>query len=121
MQTVDLKAFRRAYKLTQVGLAKLLDKSREAVAQIETGRTKITPELIQTLLEQDEYDVRPYIYEEGTTITATASGKSQASVNIGASDVASYQKEIESLKEQLKKCEAEKERYWEMIQKLIKQ
>ena len=125
---IDLKGFRRANKLTQADLAELIGISRSFIGQIECGASKLPDSYLQALLANKDYDTSMLVVDapSANSVSARATGNSTASVNIGSNngnnstELALLRAEVESLKTQLAKAEAEKEKYWEMIQKLMK-
>lgn len=127
-QTINLKAFRKANKLTQANLAEIIGISRSFIGQIECGASKLPDNYLQALLANKDYDTSMLVVDapSANSVSAKATGNSTASVNIGCNngnnttELALLRAEVESLKTQLAKAEAEKEKYWEMIQKLMK-
>ena len=125
---IDLKGFRKANKLTQADLAELIGISRSFIGQIECGASKLPDNYLQALLANKDYDTSMLVVDtlSANSVSAKATGNSTASVNIGsnnggnATEIALLRAEVASLKAQLAKAEAEKEKYWEMIQKLMK-
>ena len=125
---IDLKGFRKANKLTQADLAELIGISRSFIGQIECGASKLPDNYLQALLANKDYDTSMLVVDapSANSVSARATGNSTASVNIGSNngnnstELALLRAEVESLKTQLAKAEAEKEKYWEMIQKLMK-
>lgn len=128
-QTINLKAFRKANKLTQANLANILGLSRSFISQVEAGYSKFPEDHLQTLFANPNYDTSMLVVDtpSATSVSAKATGNSTASVNIGSNngnnstELALLRAEVESLKAQLAKAEAEKEKYWELIDKLMKQ
>lgn len=117
----DLKTFRKANNLTQSDVADFLGGGvgKAFISQIEHGSRKLPSAQLAKLLNN------PYGWDtsslSGSTITARASGNSNASVHIGSGeDVSALRKEIEMLREQLAEEKARSAQYWEMIQKLMK-
>ena len=121
---IDLKGFRKANKLTQADLAKLIGISRSFIGQIECGASKLPDAYLQALLANKDYDTSMLVIDNSTNISAKATGNS-SKINIednsgSKAEIMLLRAEVESLKTQLAKAEAEKEKYWEMIQKLMK-
>lgn len=124
---IDLKAFRKANKMTQADLAKVLGTSRSFVGQVECGASKLPDVYLQALLANKEFDTSMLFIDNSTNISAKATGNS-AHVNIGRGGnvdsyvikVAMLEAEIESLKIQLSEEKQRSAQYWEMIQKLMK-
>ena len=125
---IDLKGFRKANKLTQADLAELIGISRSFIGQIECGASKLPDSYLQALLANKDYDTSMLVVDapSANSVSAKATGNSTASINIGSNngnnstELALLRAEVESLKTQLAKAEVEKEKYWEMIQKLMK-
>ena len=125
---IDLKGFRKANKLTQADLAELIGISRSFIGQSECGASKLPDSYLQALLANKDYDTSMLVVDapSANSVSARATGNSTASVNIGSNngnnstELALLRAEVASLKAQLAKAEAEKEKYWEMIQKLMK-
>lgn len=125
---IDLKSFRKANGLKQQDLANILGLSRSFISQVEAGYSKFPEDHLQTLFANPNYDTSMLVVDTPSTnsVSAKATGNSTASVNIGSNngnnstELALLRAEVESLKAQLAKAEAEKEKYWEMIQKLMK-
>ena len=124
---INLKAFRKANGLKQQDLANILGLSRSFIAQIECGASKLPDNYLQALLANKDYDTSMLVVDTpANSVSAKATGNSTASVNIGShnrndyTELALLRAEVESLKAQLEKAEAEKEKYWELIQKLMK-
>ena len=135
MYKIDLKAFRKANKLTQVELAGILGVSRSFVGQIECGASKLPEGYLQTLLANNDYDTSMLVTDNSTNISAKASGNGTAKVNIDNSvktvadtssdallkaEIEYLKKEVESLKTQLAKAEDDKQKYLDLLQRLMK-
>lgn len=125
---IDLKTFRRSNKMRQQELADYLSVTRGYISLVETGASKLSEDKLALLLKNPfGWDTSMLINDSApTSISASASGNSTAQVRIGSNnnsnttEIALLRAEVESLKAQLAKAEEEKERYWEMIQKLMK-
>ncbi len=128
-QTINLKAFRKANKLTQANLAEIIGISRSFISLIESGVSKLPDKYLQTLLTLKEFDTSMLKANTPlTNISARASGNSSARVSIGNTrnddritvELAIAKSEIESLRSQLSEEKQRSAQYWEMIQKLMK-
>ncbi len=124
---INLKDFRRANKLRQQVIADYLSVTRGYISLVETGASKLSEDKLAMLLANPYgWDTSLLIQESvPPTISAKASGNGSAQVSIGnteygVADIALLKAEIESLKIQLAEAKAEKEKYWEMIQKLMR-
>ena len=53
MESIDIKAFRKANSLNQKDLATYLDISREFISQVENGKSRLPVAKIQRLLSND--------------------------------------------------------------------
>lgn len=108
----NIKTFRIANGMRQEDLAELLGVSRSFISQIESGYSKLPDTCLQTLQSLEGYD------HAGLDSQDTPAGRPK---DMSPSEELAFLKaENAFLKERLTKTEAEKERYWEMIQKLIK-
>lgn len=136
---IDLKAFRKANKLTQKDLAEYLGVHHSFIANIETGRSLLPNEQLDKILSNTNgWDVS-MLRNNVTSIMTRASGNSNASIQINSNNnnnsdankmelenaelrlkLASLQRDIESLTQQLAEEKRRSEQYWEMIQKLMK-
>lgn len=127
-QIINLKAFRKANRIKQEDLAKYLKVSRGFISLVEIGSSKLPEDKLEKILANEfGWDTTMLLTEpHNTSISAKASGNSSANVNISsnnggnATELALLRAEVESLRAQLAKAEAEKEKYWQMIQKLMK-
>lgn len=116
---MDFKEFLYKNKLKQVDIAKYLNITEASVSRFANGVASPSKENLCKLLDN------PYGWDtsalSGSTITARASGNSNASVHIcSGEDVSALRKEIEMLREQLAEEKARSAQYWEVIQKLMK-
>lgn len=136
---IDLKAFRKANKLTQKDLAKYLGVHHSFIANIETGRSLLPNEQLDKILSNTNgWDIS-MLRNNVTSIMTRASGNSNASIQINSNNnnkpdsnkkdlenaelrlkLASLQRDIESLTQQLTEEKRRSEQYWEMIQRLMK-
>lgn len=136
---IDLKAFRKANKLTQKDLAEYLGVHHSFIANIETGRSSLPNEQLDKILSNTNgWDIN-MLRNNVTSIMTRASGNSNASIQINSNNnnkpdankmdlenaelrlkLASLQRDIESLTQQLAEEKRRSEQYWEMIQKLMK-
>ncbi len=134
MYSIDLKAFRKANKLTQAQLADLLGISRSFIGQVECGASKLPESYAQALLANKNYDTSMLV-NNGTSISANASGNGTAKVNIDNSvkhvadapsdallrtQIEYLQKENDLLRLQLTKAEDDKQRLLDMVERLMK-
>lgn len=118
MDELDVKQLRKKLGLSQSELADILGVHYRTVQNWETG----------TPIPKTKYTILcKLINGETPTITAKATNNSTAKVHIDnskntdtSSEVALLKAEIESLKTLLAKSEEEKERCWEMIDRLTK-
>lgn len=125
---INLKAFRKANRIKQEDLAKYLKVSRGFISLVEIGSSKLPEDKLEKILANEfGWDTTMLLSDPyNASISAKATGNSSANVNIGShnrndsTELALLRAEVESLKAQLKKAEAEKEKYWEMILKLMK-
>lgn len=125
---INLKAFRKANRIKQEDLAKYLKVSRGFISLVEIGSSKLPEDKLEKILANEfGWDTTMLLSDPyNASISAKATGNSSANVNIGShnrndsTELALLRAEVESLKAQLAKAEAEKEKYWEMIQKLMK-
>lgn len=128
-QTINLKAFRKTNRIKQEDLANYLKVSRGFISLVEIGSSKLPEDKLEKILANEfGWDTTMLLAEpHNASISAKASGNSSANVNIGshnggnATEIALLRAEVESLKAQLAKAEAEKDKYWELIDKLMKQ
>lgn len=109
MTTLDTQTFRKHYGLKQKDLADILGVSRSFIAQCEAGYSKFPRYLVDKLGGIEDYDISPFLIDEN-----------QAPSNSADAEIASLKNEIEDLKQQLEEVKAEKDKYWETIQKLIR-
>lgn len=125
---INLKAFRKANRIKQEDLANYLKVSRGFISLVEIGSSKLPEDKLEKILANEfGWDTTMLLSDPyNASISAKATGNSSANVNIGShnrndsTELALLRAEVESLKAQLAKAEAEKEKYWEMIQKLMK-
>lgn len=125
---INLKAFRKANRIKQEDLAKYLKVSRGFISLVEIGSSKLPEDKLEKILANEfGWDTTMLLSDPyNASISAKATGNSSANVNIGShnrndsTELALLRAEVESLRAQLAKAEAEKEKYWEMIQKLMK-
>ena len=125
---INLKAFRKANRIKQEDLAKYLKVSRGFISLVEIGSSKLPEDKLEKILANEfGWDTTMLLSDHyNASISAKATGNSSANVNIGShnrndsTELALLRAEVESLRAQLAKAEAEKEKYWEMIQKLMK-
>lgn len=125
---INLKAFRKANRIKQEDLANYLKVSRGFISLVEIGSSKLPEDKLEKILTNEfGWDTTMLLSDPyNASISAKATGNSSANVNIGShnrndsTELALLRAEVESLKAQLAKAEAEKEKYWEMIQKLMK-
>lgn len=124
MKTLDVREFRKAYGLKQKSLADLAGVTPSFISQVENGFSKLPAEILANILANSPYDTEPFMKDErDINIVAEASGRSKAVVEIGNvrdSEITMLRAEIASLKRQLEETRQEKERYWEMLQQLMK-
>lgn len=127
---INLKAFRKANRIKQEDLANYLKVSRGFISLVEIGSSKLPEDKLEKILANEfGWDTTMLVVDtpSATSVSAKATGNSTASVNIGSNngnnstELALLRAEVESLKTQLAKAEAEKEKYWELIDKLMKQ
>lgn len=126
---INLKAFRKANRIKQEDLAKYLKVSRGFISLVEIGSSKLPEDKLEKILANEfGWDTTMLLSDPyNASISAKATGNSSANVNIGShnrndsTELALLRAEVESLKAQLAKAEAEKEKNWQMIQKLMKQ
>ena len=136
---IHLKAFRKANKLTQKDLAQYQGVHHSFIANIETGRSSLPNEQLDKILSNTNgWDIN-MLRNNVTSIMTRASGNSNASIQINSNNnnkpdankmdlenaelrlkLASLQRDIESLTQQLAEEKRRSEQYWEMIQKLMK-
>lgn len=95
---MNLKQFRKTNNLTQGKLAEMLGVDRSFIAQIENGYRPMPREYIQTLMDNESLD---------TSMLAER-----------PDELSILRTENEFLKAQLAEAKAEKQRYWELIQRL---
>ena len=125
---INLKAFRKANRIKQEDLAKYLKVSRGFISLVEIGYSKLPEDKLEKILANEfGWDTTMLLSDPyNASISAKATGNSSANVNIGShnrndsTELTLLRAEVESLRAQLAKAEAEKEKYWEMIQKLMK-
>lgn len=116
---MDIKKFLHDNGLKQIDLVNYLKISKPFASQLVHGKANLSVPNLNKLISN------PYGWDTSAlaapTITARASGNSNASVHIGSGeDVSALRKEIEMLREQLAEEKARSAQYWEMIQKLMK-
>lgn len=99
--------------MRQEDLAELLGVSRSFISQIESGYSKLPDTCLQTLQSLEGYD------HAGLVSQGTPAARPKKDM-YPSEGLAFLKAENAFLKERLAKTEAEKERYWEMIQKLMK-
>lgn len=136
---IDLKGFRKANKITQMQLADYLGVNHSFIGNIECGRSLLPKEKMDMILTNTMgWDTSSLLVDnDAPMVSARVTGNGTAKVSINNSrttttttdsselamakaQIDALKKEIESLTTQLGKVELEKERYWEMIQRLTK-
>lgn len=118
METVDLKGFRKANKLTQDMLGEYIGMKKSFVSKVENGREKLPKGKLQKLLNNDMgWDVS-LLVEERNFDEASDAINHLLNKKPDTGKIASILLELELLRAQLEEVKAEKEKYWEMICKL---
>ena len=131
----DLKSFRKMNNLRQEDIANYLQVTRNFISLIENGSSKLPEDKLTYLMNNDKgWDTT--MLEDGGSINATTTAGRDATVSIRNSYGESGKlretntrltTENEMLREKIDEqrtiiaeLKAEKEKYWELIQKLMK-
>ncbi len=120
---VDLKKFRKDNGLLQREVAEYLGVNVSFVTNIECGRNNIPQDKLERLIKNDRgWDVSSLVVGSGNVIlggqgnTLQLSGRSSLLLT---KEIDALKAENELLRRQLDEVKAEKDRYWEMIGKLM--
>lgn len=124
---VRIKEFRQRNGLTQTELGDYLGMKKSFISKIENGKEKLPQDKFLKLINNPHnWDVSMLVEENNSIINnqngTHIGGNNTVTMSTGncilEKENASLRKEIELLKAQLAKIEAEKHEYWEMIKKL---
>lgn len=117
---IDLKAFRKANNLTQTVLGDYLGVKKSFVSAIETGKAGLPEDKFTRLMENSQgWDTSMLIVD--ATIAGDviqANGQNNVGKMVADAEISSLKKENEMLRAQVDELKEEKEKYWEMIQRL---
>lgn len=113
----DLKQFRKANNLKQAELAEFLGVSRAFIAMVETGKTKMPTDKERRILNNPKGWKTDMIV--GDNIEQIGGQNNIGKISGDCIEILALKKEVEMLREQLAKAEAQNNRYWEIIEKLI--
>ena len=101
----DLKEFRRMNRLTQKAVADMLGVKRSYISQIETGVVRLPQKYVDTL------QAIP-----GLECSALVDVKEDDLI----SQLASLRAENDYLRSRIESLQEDKDKYWELIQKMMK-
>lgn len=117
---IDLKAFRKANNLTQTELGNYLGVKKSFISSIETGKAGLPEDKFTKLMDNTQgWDTSMLIAE--STINGDviqANGQNCVGKMVADAEMSSLKKENEMLRAQVDELKEEKEKYWEMIQRL---
>lgn len=111
MKNIDLKKFRAQNKLTQEAVAKYLGIRQSNYSKIERGERQLSKENLKKLYSNKEWN-----FDNCELLDSNE--RSNSLLRAGSSELRALRKEVEFLREQNKELKAEKQQYWDMIQRL---
>ena len=109
-----LKSFIFFNNLSQLEVAQYLGISKSYMSKLVSGSMKLRPEQFTKLMENDKGWNTEFLTDQ----TWDELEKMQAAEK--SDDITALKREIESLREQLAKCEARCDEYWDMIKALTR-
>lgn len=118
---IDLKAFRKANNLTQTELGDYLGIKKSFVSAIETGKAGLPEDKFTKLMDNSQgWDTSMLIAESDIhgDVSMQAYGQNNVGKMVADAELSTLRRENEMLRTQVEELKAEKEKYWDMIQRL---
>ncbi len=123
---MEIKEFRKVNGITQEALADYLCTSKPYISLIESGKSKLSREKLQKLLNNDKgWDVLMLTAPQGNIYNnASGSGTNTNNVNIGNTQaleekIAMLEQQLQDTKEQLEFERKRSADYWELLKMSI--
>lgn len=123
---MSLRSFRKANKLTQEDVARYLGVGQGFISQIEKGSRPLPEDAAQKIKSNPEWDSTTLMESPSVNIRNSVSGNGSANAIVNSPDASlgadqrKLNDEIAALRKELELVTAERDRYWDMIQKMMK-
>lgn len=117
---IDLKSFRKVNNLTQDDVGDYLGIKKSFISRIENNLAKLPEDKLRKLLENHYgWDTSMLIVDAAIAgDVIQANGQNNVGKMVADAEISSLKKENEMLRAQVDELKEEKEKYWEMIQRL---